>query len=122
VIYTWMILAASLLPAAVESTEPAVLDPATRADVRCVVAISNEAGLADDSQINHLAILAYYFIGRLDGRTPGLNLQKAFEQEAHQMTDSEYMRLRQSCREQYLQRAKDFNSVARPSPVGDPPK
>lgn len=78
----------------------------------CVAALSRLAGEANGAQVNDLAVIAFYFIGRIDGRKPGLNLGAAFEREASQMSHTDYLALPQTCQKQYRLRAEEVNSAA----------
>ena len=107
----WLIGAATLISAA-SPAKPIVLDANTRADVRCVVALSREAVDANPEQVNDLAIMMYYFMGRIDGRDPKLDLGTAFAQQGTQMSHAEYVSAAATCRDQYRRRADELNAAA----------
>jgi hypothetical protein len=95
----------ALLPA-VACAKAVDLDAATRADVRCVVALSREAGEAgaESPKIPELKSIASYYIWRIESRTPKLDFDAAFEQEGMQMSHADYLRLPQLCRNEYGRR------------------
>ena len=113
----WIIAAVSLIPA-VAFAKPLALDAPTRADVRCVVALSRAAGEAgaESSEIPLLQTITFYYIGRIDGRTPKLDLGAAFEQEGRQMSHADYLRLPQLCRDEYGRRADALNAASAAMP------
>jgi len=113
----WIVAAVSLIPA-VACAKPLALDASTRADVRCVVALSRAAGEAgaESPEISQLQTITFYYIGRIDGRTPKLDLGAAFEQEGKQMPHADYLRLPQLCRDEYERRADALNASAEAMP------
>jgi hypothetical protein len=57
-------------------------DPETVKDVRCLVALI-VLGNSQDPKIRESALIgAQYFLGRIDGRSPGLDLEAAMANEA----------------------------------------
>lgn len=53
---------------------PAV-DPATEADLRCVAVFAISAGKAPDDKKAGLAAGVMFFLGRIDARSPGIDLE-----------------------------------------------
>lgn len=100
-----LVTVVGLLPA-VACAQPVALDPSTRADVRCVVALSREAGEAgaDSPKIPELKSITSYFIWRIESRNPKLDFDAAFDQEGMQMSDADYRRLPKLCRDEYERR------------------
>ena len=113
----WIIAAASLIPA-VACAKPLDLNASTRADVRCVVALSRAAGEAgaESPEISRLRTVTFYYIGRIDGRTPKLDLGAAFEREGRQMSHADYLRLPQLCQDEYERRADALNAASQAMP------
>lgn len=69
----------------------------TRSDLRCVVALTQFAKM-ESAEIRQAGMTAsLYFIGRLDGRVPDLDLEAALERELKTVPPSEYGSLLQSC-------------------------
>lgn len=71
---------AAAAPAAAESAE-------TTNDIRCVVAIAMLAGQSSDPQfVQEAAMGLLYFVGRIEGREPGLNLEATLRAQAARTT------------------------------------
>jgi hypothetical protein len=90
----WSIFAASswLLAAA-----PPPLDAPTKEDVRCFIALGTLAQ-SDDPTIKTAATAGtLYFLGRLDGRSPGLDMEAAVAAETPEMTEADHAALLRSC-------------------------
>jgi hypothetical protein len=62
----------------------------TIADVRCVVVGTRLAQMADPTQRSAGMMLSMYYIGRLDGRVPKLDLEELLIKELSMMTTSDY--------------------------------
>lgn len=72
-------------------------DPGTREDVRCFVALAYLAD-TDDAKVKEAAMAGtLYFLGRLDGRTPGLDLESEVATVAETFADGDMKSLLQSC-------------------------
>jgi hypothetical protein len=77
-----------ILPAAVAAgllAAPAWADD-TEDDVRCVVLSLEMVTSSDDAVKNAGALVAMYYLGRLDGRTPDVNLEDKIKAEIGAMT------------------------------------
>jgi hypothetical protein len=61
----------------------------TTADIRCVAAVLALSGKADAATKSTLAMSAIYYIGKLDGRVPSLDLEDALVKELSTMTAAE---------------------------------
>lgn len=60
------------------------------ADVRCA-AVGMKLGTSDDPKVKNSALmLTIYFLGKLDGRDPHLDLESAFVREILHMTASDF--------------------------------
>jgi len=78
----------------VASAEP----DATTSDLRCLVSAAVMSSSSDDPKVKSAGQLAaIYFLGRLDGRTPDLDLEARFAEQAHAMTDADVKSQLQSC-------------------------
>ena len=75
---------------ALSSVQARAQDVETVSDVRCVVIGMRLAGMADASQQSAGLMLSLYYIGRLDGRVPMLNLEDLMIKELSKMTSSDY--------------------------------
>ncbi|HEY1898551.1 MAG TPA: hypothetical protein VGG49_02040 [Steroidobacteraceae bacterium] len=65
-------------------------DPATTADVRCVVVGIRSAALPDSRQKSTGLLMALYYIGRLDGRDPKLDLRALLTEQLANMTSADF--------------------------------
>jgi hypothetical protein len=65
-------------------------DAATIADIRCVVVGMQLSGMANSPQQSRGIVLTWYYIGRLDGRMPKLDIEDLLIKETSKMTASDY--------------------------------
>ncbi len=65
-------------------------DAETIADVRCVIVGMKFAGMADPTQRSAGMMLSMYYIGRLDGRVPKLDIEALMIKEISTMTTTDY--------------------------------
>jgi hypothetical protein len=72
-------------------------DSETKEDVRCFVAFSLLSSDADEEVVEGGVMAAQYFLGRLDGRTPGLDLEAAVTQAGEGMDEAAHAALLESC-------------------------
>jgi len=63
-------------------------DAANKSDLRCLLAMGALGQSAQYKQAS--AIGAFYFAGRIEGRSPDIDLKRAVRQEAGRMGDQEY--------------------------------
>lgn len=102
-----MLLAASL-PMLAAAAPPGAED---RADVRCLVVAYHLAG-NEDKEISQAGILiSQYYLGRLDGRSPGLDLEAAIEAETKGMDDAQMKALLERCGAEVEKRGKDVEAL-----------
>lgn len=78
------------------STAPSA-DARNIADVRCVVVGMKMAELADAKAKSSGTLLALYYIGRLDGRAPGLDLEAQILSQMKSLSPAEYKSEAQRC-------------------------
>lgn len=101
-----MVLAAAVpLPAAAAPSE------ADRSDVRCLVVSYHLAGNADKEVSNAGILVSQYYLGRLDGRSPGIDLEAAIEAESKGMDEARMKALLQSCGAAVEKRGKDIEAI-----------
>jgi hypothetical protein len=86
-------------------------DADTRGDVRCFIAISSLAGNPDPKVAISALTGAQYFLGRIDGRTPSLDLGGAVMAEAKTMTPADYPPLLRSCGLQLKKRGEAVTAI-----------
>jgi hypothetical protein len=60
------------------------------ADIRCVAVGIRLAELPDSHQKSTGTLLVLYYIGRLDGRAPSLDIEKLLAEQISKMNDSDY--------------------------------
>jgi hypothetical protein len=65
-------------------------DAATVADLRCVAVGIRSAELPDSRQKSTGLLMALYFIGRLDGRDPKLDLEALLSEQLSKMTAADF--------------------------------
>lgn len=65
-------------------------DADTVADVRCVAVGMRNAALPDSREKSTGLLMALYFIGRLDGRDPKLDLEASLEAQLSKMTAADF--------------------------------
>ena len=65
-------------------------DADTIADVRCVAVGIRSAALPDSRQKSTGLLMALYFIGRLDGRDPKLDLETLLSEQLSKMTAADF--------------------------------
>jgi hypothetical protein len=85
--HRWSLLVAalSLLP-----LQAMAQDADTIADVRCVAVGIRSAALPDSHQKSAGLLMALYFIGRLDGRDPTLDLEARLTEQLAKMTAADF--------------------------------
>jgi hypothetical protein len=62
----------------------------TIADIRCVIVGAKSANSDNPQQQKAGATMVIYYIGRLDGRTPALDVERLLVSESSKMTPSDY--------------------------------
>lgn len=65
-------------------------DADTVADIRCVAVGIRSAALPDSHQKSAGLLMALYFIGRLDGRDPALDLEARLREQLAKMTAADF--------------------------------
>lgn len=103
---------ALILAAASALAQPADAKSETRKDVRCFIVLSAVAG-GDAEAADAAMIGAQYFLGRLDGRVPGLDLEAAIAIEAPLLSESDFPGLLQSCGKTMEQRGRQVIEIGK---------
>jgi hypothetical protein len=86
------------------------LDPTTEADVQCFVITSARIAAATDPAVRTKLIGAfYYYLGRMDGRHPGFDVQNAAVEELRKLRGIDANSQAQRCGTEFQARA---NSLA----------
>ena len=105
-----------LLVAAALSAAPVPLPAAPPAkenarDMRCLI-VSFDLASAKDKELETAGLLAsQYFLGRLDGRSPGTDFEALLVREAERMTEAQKAELTASCLKQIEDRNKLLEAV-----------
>ena len=102
-------LVLAIAPLALAAVPPT--DPQTSKDLRCFLAMSATAGSEDKTASLAGMIGAQYFLGRIDGRSPNLDLESAIMAEASSLTDADLKALLQSCGELMQDRGKAVKAI-----------
>jgi hypothetical protein len=89
----WLPLAASIL--LVGAAPPT--DAVTKGNLRCFIALTVLADTDDPAVKQAAAAGTLYFLGRLDGRSPNLDIETAVAAEMRGMTEAEIRSLLKSC-------------------------
>jgi hypothetical protein len=84
----WPALLAAALT--LSSLQAMAQDADTVADVRCVAVGIRSAALPDSHQKSAGLLMALYFIGRLDGRAPKLDLEALLSEQLSKMTAADF--------------------------------
>ena len=86
---------------------------ATTSDVRCLVVSLNLADSADES-IRRAALVSFqYFLGRLDGREPQLDLEQRLTAEVLRMSDEELRAQATVCGDMLVRRGREVGAIGR---------
>lgn len=103
--------ALSVLMAAAPAAQAA--DDPTEADLRCFTAMSQAGGgdtVSDDTRAQ-LASGALYFLGKLDGREPDLDLESALAERAKKLKPKQLRREMARCSAELKSRAQILQSI-----------
>jgi hypothetical protein len=79
------------------SRQAQALDDDTIADVRCIVVGMRFSGLTDPNLKSAGTMLGLYYVGRIEGRTPKLDIEELLVSEAVKMTSADYGSEAQRC-------------------------
>ncbi len=105
-----MIGAALALPTAAWAA-PAAEENAK--DMRCLIVASELADSKDKETETAGLIASQYFLGRIDGRSPGIDLEPLLIQEAEKLTDAERPALLTACGKQIEDRGRYLEAVGK---------
>ena len=72
-------------------------DAAITADIRCVAVGIRAAALPDSHQKSSGLLMALYYIGRLDGRDPKLDIEALMSEQLAKMTAADFVAETQRC-------------------------
>lgn len=80
-------------------------------DARCLIVAAELADSDDDELEEAGTIMTMYFLGRLDGRSPGANLETLIVREAAAMSEDDKERLLIACSAQLELRGKQMEAL-----------
>ena len=84
----WLTVLAGILT--LSSLQARAQDAETIGDVRCLIVGMKISGMADSTQQSAGLMLSMYYIGRLDGRVPQLDIEDLMIREISTMTTADY--------------------------------
>jgi hypothetical protein len=79
------------------ATAAVAQDAVTIADIRCVIVGMQLSGMANSPQQPRGILLTLYYIGRLDGRSPKLDIEHLIIEETRRMADADYASEEKRC-------------------------
>ena len=101
-------LTAALVPAAALG---ASVDEDNAKDMRCLI-LTSEMAESEDKDLETAGLIAsQYYLGRIDGRSPGADLEKLLVQEAGRIADEERPQLTMACAKHMEERGKHLEAV-----------
>jgi hypothetical protein len=83
------------------------------ADVRCVIIGVKIAASADSAQQSAGVMAALYYIGRIDGREPTLNIETVLAKEVVNMTPTEFSSEAIRCGKHLTERGQEITKLGR---------
>jgi hypothetical protein len=93
--------------------------PETTTDLKCLAFAFNLSSDADQAKASVGTMAALYFLGRIDGREPGLNLEKRLVQPDLQIKPGEVAGLGVKCGGMLQARGRELTTMAeRLKPAG----
>jgi hypothetical protein len=81
-------------------------DVATILDVRCMIVGMKISAAQNTTQQSQGILLSWYYIGRLDGRVPKLDMKQLVIQETGKMTTSDYASEARRCGAELAERGR----------------
>jgi hypothetical protein len=90
----------------------ASVDARTRADIRCIAALAAAGANAQNEQAKEIARLGVlYFMGRIDGRTPGIAMETVVPAEIRAMTLADIQAATPDCVSQLQARGATLDAI-----------
>ena len=106
-------LAALVAILTLSSTHARAQDAETIADVHCVIVGAVLAGKTDTTQRAAGSLVAMYYIGRLDGRVPKLDLEELMIKESKAMTSSDFAAEAKRCGATLTARGQELTKIGK---------
>lgn len=106
---TWRIVLLMMLSGSAYSKPP----PATIADVQCLVVGATLADSSDQRKKLIGTMLAIYYLGRIDGRSPKADLEALMRLEASKMTQVDFRNAARRCGSELSARGAEITRIGR---------
>jgi hypothetical protein len=101
-------VAFGLVPMRVEAQ-----DATTIADIRCVIVGMELAGVANSAQQPQGIVLTWYYIGRLEGRVPKLDIESLLIEETSGMANSDYASEAKRCSAELAEMGRHVTQIGK---------
>jgi hypothetical protein len=88
-------------------------DAANGLDAQCLVIGARISASPDQQQRVSGQLLTVYFLGRIEGRSPSINLEKLIEQQAAVMTRYDERRALQRCGKEFASQGAELVRIGR---------
>jgi hypothetical protein len=83
------------------------------ADIRCVVVGMKMAGATNSPDQSRGFLLTLYYIGRLDGRRPQLDIEHLLIEETHKMANADYVSEEKRCGEGLAAKGQQITEIGK---------
>ncbi len=83
------------------------------ADIRCVVVGMKLVGAANSPDQSRGFLLTLYYIGRLDGRSPKLDIEHLLIEETRKMTDADYASEERRCGARLAEKGQQITEIGK---------
>jgi len=87
-------------------------DAQTIADVRCIAVALQMSNMSGSQQMSG-TMLALYYVGRLDSRTPNLDLESVVLKEMGKMTPADYVSEAKRCSVSLTEKGQQFTQLGK---------
>jgi hypothetical protein len=104
---------AALMPWALATAAEALPndDPEVAADLRCLAIAFNMAG-SQDAQLSQAgALAAYYYLGKIDGRAPAIDLEDAIRRSSSSPSAGQFAAEAQRCGDELQTRGREITDI-----------
>jgi hypothetical protein len=88
-------------------------DTETAADMRCVIVGMRLAGMTDPTARSSGMMGALYYLGRVEGRTPKLDVETLMIEQISKMTSSDYSSETQRCGNGLTAKGKQISQIGK---------
>ena len=103
-----LVAAAPAKPAAAPTASP------TSRDVQCFILFASAVGNAKDEATSKPATVGLaYYLGKITGRTPGMDLIASVRQEAKVLQTGDPQRIGKACEQEFTKRMGDVDALGK---------